>query len=374
MKFVISGFYGLHNTGDEAILQAIVDNLRKAYDNTEITVLSLSPEQTAKTHNVRSFYRGWRRDNWNKVKEIKSADVLISGGGGLLQDTYPTKFLFGPLPYYLLIVLLAKIVGTPVMFFSQGIGPVTSTWGKFLMRRLANKADFVTVRDEFSKQYLHDLRVTKPQTIVTADVVFALETHDPADTIRRELQLTDDDRYIAIAPRPWFEHEETYIQHVAEALDVIVEKHDVIPVFVTMETPSDVLISERIIEKMKFGARAVVFERVYAPVEIAHFIGKAELTIALRLHALIFSALSHVPHIGLSYDPKVEAFLKRSSMWPHSFRLGEETTEALIEQADQLLTNPAPFEEQIERAIVPLKEEAWRNFELLQQNFSSKSK
>lgn len=38
MKVVISGFYGLGNTGDEAILEAILDNLRNEIDEVDITV------------------------------------------------------------------------------------------------------------------------------------------------------------------------------------------------------------------------------------------------------------------------------------------------------------------------------------------------
>ena len=98
-----------------------------------------------------------------KVKALRKADLLISGGGGLLQDTYPTRFLFGPLPYYLLIVFLAKLCGTKVMFFSQGIGPVNSTWGKILMKVFANMADFVTVRDQYSKDLLEQLGVHRPE-------------------------------------------------------------------------------------------------------------------------------------------------------------------------------------------------------------------
>ena len=58
MNIVISGFYGLGNTGDEAILEAIIYNLRDELENPDITVFSLSPEKTAREHEVHSIYRG----------------------------------------------------------------------------------------------------------------------------------------------------------------------------------------------------------------------------------------------------------------------------------------------------------------------------
>lgn len=369
LKIVISGFYGLRNTGDEAILEAIIYQLRQQFTNPDITVLSLSPEETSQTHHVHSIYRGWRRQNKEKVKAIKEADVVLSGGGGLLQDTYPTKFLFGPLPYYLLIVLLAKLLRTPVMFISQGIGPVTSRWGKFLMWAIANRADFITVRDQFSKDYLEKLRVTRPPTIVTADVVFALPIPTAYSKIRKDLGLEENEQYITIAPRPWFEHEASYVQKIATATDHLVENEKVTPVFVIMEEPADRVITEQILSKMKHRSRTHVISEGYTPSEIASFIGQSELVISLRLHALIFAARSGVPHIGLSYDPKVEAFLKRSGMWTYSFSLDTIDESALIENAQHLIQQKKNFTTDIKNNTLLLESEAIRNFTLLQQHF-----
>lgn len=368
LKIVLSGFYGLGNTGDEAILKAIVDDLREELDNPDITVFSLSPEQTAKEHGVKSVYRGWRHGNKEKVKALREADLLISGGGGLLQDTYPTKFLFGPLPYYLLIVFLAKLCRTKVMFFSQGIGPVTSRWGKFLMRLFANMADFVTVRDQYSKDYLHSLGVKRPETVVTADIVFAFKP-DEDNVAYASLGLNGDEQLIAVAPRPWFEHEDDYIEKLAWVLDELIEQRGVLPVFVPMEPPYDTNISKKVMEKMKFAKKTRLLGEAFTPNEFYNFIAKTDLTIALRLHALIFAALSNVPHVGLSYDRKVESFLKRSGMWDKSFPLGEFTKEQLLENALYALDHKEELQEMIAPNVDTLRTEAKRNVGLLKERF-----
>lgn len=368
LKIVLSGFYGLGNTGDEAILKAIVDNLRSELDNPDITVFSLSPEKTSQEHQVKSVYRGWRHENKQKVKALREADLLISGGGGLLQDTYPTKFLFGPLPYYLLIVFLAKLCGTKVMFFSQGIGPVTSTWGKILMKVFANMANFVTVRDQYSKDYLHSLGVKRPETVVTADIVFAFQgTED--NSAYDSLGLDGSERIVAVAPRPWFEQEEEYINKLAWTLDRLIEQRNVTPVFVPMEPPYDTNVSKRIIEKMEHGDKTKLLGDHFTPNQFYQFIGKADVTIALRLHALIFSALSNVPHIGLSYDRKVESFLKRSGMWKHSFTLEEFNGEELLGSALYSLDNSVEVKQMMEPNVEALRQEAKRNVYLLKEKF-----
>ena len=51
-NIVISGYYGFHNAGDEAMLLAILQALRKTFDAPSITVISGNPSDTARTFGV----------------------------------------------------------------------------------------------------------------------------------------------------------------------------------------------------------------------------------------------------------------------------------------------------------------------------------
>ncbi|MFD2446723.1 polysaccharide pyruvyl transferase CsaB [Bacillus sp. CGMCC 1.16607] len=367
MKIVISGFYGLGNTGDEAILESIVDNLRDHLDKPDITVFSLSPELTAKDHNVKSVYRGWRHDFKGKVRALKEADLLVSGGGGLLQDTYPTRFIFGPLPYYLLIVFLAKLCGTKVMFFSQGIGPVTSTWGKILMKIFANMADFITVRDQYSKDYLEKLGVTRPKTVVTSDIVFAFKKK-PDTACIDSLNLERRDNLVAVSVRPWFEKIKQFEQ-VAQILDSWIEERGVTPIFVPMEGHHDDEASEKVLAHMKHADKCQILGTKFTPNQYLNFIGECQMTIGMRLHALIYSTLLGIPHIGLSYDKKVESLLKRSGMWEFSAVLEEMEVDTLTQNGFELLDNRAKYSENIKKNAEGMRKKAVRNVDLLKENF-----
>lgn len=367
MNIVISGFYGVGNTGDEAILEAIIDNLRKELEGSNITVFSVSPQKTAKIHNVKSIYRGWRRQNIEKIRALRQADLLISGGGGLLQDTYPTKFIFGPLPYYLMIVFLAKICGTNVMFFSQGIGPVTSRWGKLLMRLFANMADFITVRDDYSKDYLKKLQVNRPETIVTADIVFAFQHRiDTACMDSVEIERTDN--LVAVSVRPWFNYTDHY-EELATTLDHLIDTEKILPVFVPMEGDHDVQASNEVVSKMKNGEMCVILGPNFTPNQYLHFISQCQLTIGLRLHSLIFSSIVAVPHIGISYDKKVENLLKRSGMWDYSFPLEKINSKQLVENCQYVLANRGHFSKMIEENAHLMRQDALKNIKLLKKRF-----
>ncbi|MGI6649378.1 MAG: polysaccharide pyruvyl transferase family protein [Bacillota bacterium] len=104
------------------------------------------------------------------IQTLRRADLLISGGGSLLQDVTSWRSIL----YYLGIVTLALILGQPVMFYAQGIGPIRRPWARWLTRVIANRVRLITVRDQDSLNELKHLGVTKPPVYVTADPVLGM--------------------------------------------------------------------------------------------------------------------------------------------------------------------------------------------------------
>ena len=116
-KILISGYYGFNNIGDESILKAVIDNLYEKLDGIEVTVLSRDPGSTAEKYGVRSKNR---KSAMAILSEIKRCDLLISGGGSLLQDVTSGRSII----YYLMIIKAALVMGKKVFIYSQGIGPI----------------------------------------------------------------------------------------------------------------------------------------------------------------------------------------------------------------------------------------------------------
>ena len=100
-KILISGYYGFSNAGDEAMLTAIVEGLRSEQQDVQITVLSGKPGITANKHRVQSIHRF---NGWEIFRAMRKTDLLLSGGGSLLQDVTSRRSLF----YYLSILMLAR--------------------------------------------------------------------------------------------------------------------------------------------------------------------------------------------------------------------------------------------------------------------------
>ncbi|MBQ8801400.1 MAG: glycosyltransferase, partial [Clostridium sp.] len=142
---VMSGYYGFSNTGDDAILESICRGVRAVSDEVELTVLSKDPELTRKQYGLKAV----PRFNFVKViSALKKGDVLLSGGGSLLQDTTSTRSLV----YYRSVMRLAKWMGKPVMLFANGIGPVRKAGNRSRVCKAVEEASIVTLRDHSSAE------------------------------------------------------------------------------------------------------------------------------------------------------------------------------------------------------------------------------
>ena len=73
-KVVISGFYGFHNIGDEAILKTLTQQLRKLDPEIQITVLSHNPEETMEKFDVKAVKRN---DVFKVFGAILRSNILL---------------------------------------------------------------------------------------------------------------------------------------------------------------------------------------------------------------------------------------------------------------------------------------------------------
>ena len=195
-KVVISGYYGFNNSGDNAILKAIVKELRKADSSLEITVLSKNPSETEQVYKINAVNRFKPIEI---IKAIKGCDLFISGGGSLLQDVTSTRSIL----YYLGLMRIAKFFRKPVMVYANGIGPINRRINRLWTKNILNKVDFITLRDENSRIFLEELEVTNKRIKVTADPVFTLEASQDSvvDNIFKTERIPQDKPLVGVSIR-----------------------------------------------------------------------------------------------------------------------------------------------------------------------------
>ena len=228
---------------------------------------------------------------------LKKADGLISGGGSLLQDQTGMKTI----PYYCIIMRIAKFHKTPVFVYAQGMGPINHPLSRMITKSTLNKVANITLRDEASKKLLEEIGVKGAMTLVP-DPVMGLD----ASAFRSawlERQAFDGG-YISVSVRDW-PSAINFKQKIVASLDLLArEGHRI--VFIPMHDEHDEKTSYELVHMM--NEKALVAPGNLSIEEKVRIIGQSDLLIGMRLHSLIFSAIQTTPFIAISYDPKIDAF------------------------------------------------------------------
>lgn len=297
-RIVISGYYGFSNAGDEAALSAIVRGLKLQAD-VDITVFSASPEETAKLHGVRALPR---MSVSQVAGALKDCDLLISGGGSLIQDATSLRSLI----YYLAVISLAKRYRRKVMILGQGIGPLRRSISRRLVRKALAGVDLITVRDAQSAELLAKMEIGPVR--VTADPTFTLEPCSEEEVLHllNETGLSDQDDVIAVSLRK-LDYLPGIPDFSPDIMGLLADEARKLPaklLLVGMQSPDDLVLAKEIGEKTGIAYQS----RQWTPEQMLGALGKCRLVVGMRLHSLIFAASAGVPFLGIAYDPKVESF------------------------------------------------------------------
>lgn len=356
-KILISGYYGFNNLGDEAILETIIGRIRHTVKDADISVLSATPERTSSNYQVASYNR---KSIPSVLKALWNCDVLISGGGSLLQDVTSKMSI----KYYLAIILLAKIMGKKVMVYSQGIGPIHKEGNRFITKMILNHVDCITVREENSKTDLRELGLVGKEIGVTADPVIDLPAADQVkglELLKQSSGIWQDGRTtVGFALRSKdFQTEEAY-NKLLDTIEGMISDYQL--VFIPFHYNEDLVILKRL--KEAYGDRVVIVMERFNTSEILGVIGCFDVLVGVRLHSLIFAAVQNVLPIGVSYDPKIDYFMETLSM-NTLCEVSDMTAEKLKLEIERLLGNKAQYKAQLRAVVEELKHKIDDNDRLL---------
>ena len=285
-KVFIIGYYGRFNLGDEAILDMTVKFIREISPRSSIKALSYQKHLTRLRSDVEAVSRN---RIWSIMAALFSADVLVLGGGTLLQTASSKRSLW----YYLSFVWMSKtLLKKKVMMLGNGFGPINGSISRKVTAKLLSMLDLILLRDEGSRAYMEKLGVVNPQIHVTTDFVYALDGKDEPLSVR--------ENRVGVNVRKWSNAQTVYYD-LAHTLDTLIDAGKEI-IFVPFED-EDMHAIELVKQQMKHNSVTLPFEPNYR--EVIRHIGGFEALISMRLHGMIFASLSHTPFVGIAYDPKI---------------------------------------------------------------------
>lgn len=345
------------NKGDQAILYSMLKDLREALPEASITAFPNS--------------KMLRLDQYARFcQALKKSDVFIFGGGQEIQDQASVVFLISGM----LKIILAKFFAVPVYGCALGAGPLRTALGKLLTRLVLNRVDLITVRDVESRRILKKLGVINPPCIVTADPSLSLPPLDGHNNTQAHSILTTEGipqnsgPRVAIAPRRWFHYRHYFLpmsirsrifppqgqkEHryllsaLARTADHFAERSGAQIFFVPMRSSEgrfdpgqdDERTSRDIRNLMVHKKNAFLITRDYSPQAIKAFLGKMDLVIGMRMHALMFASMMTVPVVGIALSPKFEGFFRMIGQSDYLLLPNALNTAAILEKSASALAH-----------------------------------
>ncbi len=348
IPILIAGYYGFHNTGDEAILAAMLDGLRAVQPDLDPVVVSGDPPGTQAAHGVRSIL--WT-DMDALVREAEASRLILLGGGGLFHDywDFDPNSLLSPdhsgIAFYTTFPMLAMLVDKPLMLYAVGIGPLRTAEGQAFTRAAFELADVATVRDEESRRLVISLGIPPDRVQVTADPAFALRPAPPerVQQLLQETGLPANGRpLLGVGLRNWDVgvRPEEWESQIAQALDRFLERHGGFAVFVPLQDLKrglldDAAVAERVRDRMQRSGQSVILPAQRTAREKAGVLAACDLVLGMRLHALIFALRAGVPSVGLVYDPKVRLAMEQAGCESYTLDLASASAQLLTDQLER---------------------------------------
>lgn len=315
--FVVFGYVGPNNYGDELLFEVLKRRLFARYPGCYI---SLVGHDTREALLRRGVAGALPNEKAACRAMLNGADVQIVFAG-LMYETPFLKFTSGLVdlfqdPYSEIagqaaMVLLAWLCGVPTVFVGMGVGPLGNPDAQALVRLASLAAPRFVTRDAHSAALLRQAGVADDLVQEKADLAFLI---DPRDYDEPPAWLADNGLkaggYAAVAlrqddkPMP----EGLFVQ-VAGALDRLYEDKGLTPLFIDF-APEDRAVHEQVVRAMRHGDVAIIRDSLDID-ETLGCLSHARMTLAMRLHCSILGNLFGKPSVGLDYNDKVGAYYRQ---------------------------------------------------------------
>lgn len=360
VEAVISGYYGYDNLGDDAILYAISKQLSAMEKPVRLTVLSRRPKETMESYGLRAVSR------FSPVamfRALRKSDLLISGGGSLLQDRTSTRSV----RYYLGVIRLAQRLRKPVFLYANGIGPLSREKNRRRVCKCINSCSGVTLRDSDSMLELRTLGVTRQDIQVTADPAFTLTGDDRGRQRLMDLGIPTDGPMLGVSLRrvPGIE---TQIPQFAALFDRISREQGKTLVFFVMQESLDRALSLEVMEQME--EPAYLAASPMDPAGMLSMLRCMDAMVSMRLHTIIFAARERVPTVGCVYDPKITAFLQMLGL-PSCGTPENLDAQTAYEIVAEMLSDLPAYRETLEERVAQLEQTARQTPQILAEMLKS---
>ena len=347
-RVLIYGFFGIENAGNEAMLQAFIEPIRKEFGN-NIEFVVASRHATVEydvQYGVRSisnleyscrdeakgrWLRGLNPDDtpafMEMFHEVARSDLVVLGPGQYLVETGEFGLLKGSLAQFHVLLMMAKLTGTPFYGLALACESLTSPWSILSINQVLKQCDYLTFRDPQSVINLEAAGIELPEHEVLGDLALAASAIDKGlgKRILHSLNIPDKcGPRLAVALRSiyWLDIEQEKLRHtIVDSLRMWLENEPNADILMIPQNVYDIdgtrdddrVANRKIYELLPdtLKCRVYLIENKFSPSIIESLYSSADVTLSARLHGSVFSCKQGIPPVVLTFMDKTKGFFKR---------------------------------------------------------------
>jgi len=368
-RVLLLGAYGQDNLGDEALLEAHLQQLAGHH----VTVASSDPAGTASRYGVPTV----ATYGAGMLRAMRASDHVVFGGGSVLKELPPPharhRLLAG-------IAMASALRGPRVSLSAVGVERVRTRAGRSLVRFAAKKAGLLHVRDEGSARLLHAMGATREAKVV-ADPAFLLaparsfsEGNGRASRFRRNgaakaegPDLSTDRPLVVLNPMRSGEVEcprERVVASFAALARHAQRTHNARVVAMPFKTSG--------MDEDASLARALGVEVFPAmrPSEALATLAKADLFVGMRHHGVLLALHAGTPALAIPYAPKTQHLVEELGLREHALDARNLEPRLLIAAFDRAMARRDEILRAAQAPLAAQRARAQENFDLLRAHLA----
>ncbi|RII35014.1 hypothetical protein D2A34_07345 [Clostridium chromiireducens] len=310
-RFLIYGWFGYENLGDELILKSIIEIIRKNDPNNIINVMGGKPTNIEKYHEglntvsttidlrFKSILRIFKYNPFKVIKNLFSNDYIIIGSGGALSDWNPDSTI----TLFFMINFFKKFLKKTVIMLGAGAGPIIAEESKLKFKKVLEQVDCICLRDKQSYELLEEIGLNNIH--LTNDVVYDLK-----DSFFRESEIENRKDKIAIVIAPLLLNSyDKRMEYKKEMIKYIkgLKKYNFDIKLIPFQYEYDI----NFLKEIQKESGIVIYEDGNNNMwRILDEMKKYDLVVGMRFHSVVTSILLNVPVLPIVYHSKVDSCVK----------------------------------------------------------------
>lgn len=360
------GFYGSGNIGDEATLNGFASLLERTGMKTRVAVGSRNPPHTSRVEPTFGYFRTTGHDPRRWLAKLRAEAHAIIGGTPIMD-------VLGDWPLCELTPLVQSIDRwkVPLVFVGVGIEKLRLAESRQIVaNEIVPRVLHWSVRCDRDRQRLVEYGVTASNVTVAADMAWLLEP-ERSDFGRDCLRRCGID---AVRPligvnlvneNSLFDRNPLLVDALASALETLADDMDARVIFLTNEVREDSSFDKaaalRVIDRMINKDRVFMAPNNYfSPRQMMSIIDCCDLTLSMRYHFCLFSALQGVPFIAIQRSDKISD-LCWDMDWTATVMPPRFDTSDIVGHGRRLSQSSTAVTDPLKRSVHKMKERAFSN-------------